>query len=367
MAATEGADLEQLRAALAADPAEPQRRYALARALSHAGAYAEALALYAELTSRFPEDADYWLGYGQTLLWSGQPTEAVAALERALTLAPDYADVVTTLAQARQALAESSRADPSARSPDPAWAAAPAVRLDQARPDFFLAASHAQEDPSNQPRNWQDSDLELTARFAPRTQVGARAIASSRFGLSDSTYGFNGYYALTRAATAHAEVLWSPTHRVRPRDTWRAALTYGLPAGFVVAAGYRQSRYTESDVEVLDGTIERYFSAYRVAYTLYHSDSDTAGTAWSHQFHGSWYYRDDASLNLSIAFGDEVEKTLTADTVTRTAFEGIALWGESWMTPDFALTYALGFTDLSTDQGVDFDRKAFNVGAKFRF
>ena len=103
-----------LTAAWAAD--DPEATYRQARDAFQAGTLAVAAELFADLAHRYPDNADYLLGHGQVLLAQGRATDAVDVLERALVLAPTYADVALVLANARRAQQAALAEDAAARA-----------------------------------------------------------------------------------------------------------------------------------------------------------------------------------------------------------------------------------------------------------
>src|SRR3546814_20091569 len=59
-----------------------------AAALGRIGGYDEALALYEQLTRRFPDHAKLWMSYGHMLKTVGRQDDGIAAYRRALAADP---------------------------------------------------------------------------------------------------------------------------------------------------------------------------------------------------------------------------------------------------------------------------------------
>ena len=72
---------------------DPAGTYSEARELVFDGQYQAALELFNDLVAAYPDNADYLLGQGQTLLWLDRPARAIPPLQKARELAPDYEDV----------------------------------------------------------------------------------------------------------------------------------------------------------------------------------------------------------------------------------------------------------------------------------
>lgn len=102
---------------LAQAPDGDEARFLLARVRARQGAPEAALPLYAALLAREPDNADCLLGQGLAQLWAGRHEAAIATLERAQRLAPGYADVDRTLAQARAADTPAAAAAPASVTP----------------------------------------------------------------------------------------------------------------------------------------------------------------------------------------------------------------------------------------------------------
>ena len=90
--------LEHLNAVLAEGGDNPVQQNLKAAALGRIGGYEEAIALYQELTTRFPDHAKLWMSYGHMLKTVGNQNESVAAYRRALAVEPTLGEVYWSLA-----------------------------------------------------------------------------------------------------------------------------------------------------------------------------------------------------------------------------------------------------------------------------
>nr|WP_315477833.1 sulfotransferase [uncultured Sphingorhabdus sp.] len=90
--------LEHLNAVLAEEGDNPVQQNLKAAALGRIGGYEEAIALYQELTTRFPDHAKLWMSYGHMLKTVGHQDESVAAYRRALAVEPTLGEVWWSLA-----------------------------------------------------------------------------------------------------------------------------------------------------------------------------------------------------------------------------------------------------------------------------
>ena len=90
--------LENLNAVLAEGGDNPVQQNLKAAALGRIGGYEEAIALYQELTTRFPDHAKLWMSYGHMLKTVGNQNDSVAAYRRALAVEPTLGEVYWSLA-----------------------------------------------------------------------------------------------------------------------------------------------------------------------------------------------------------------------------------------------------------------------------
>ena len=89
---------ETLEAVLESDPGNPAHANLRAAALGRIGGYDEALALYEELTRRFPDHAKLWMNYGHMLKTVGRQEDGIAAYRRALAADPGLGEIWWSLA-----------------------------------------------------------------------------------------------------------------------------------------------------------------------------------------------------------------------------------------------------------------------------
>lgn len=90
--------LEHLNAVLSEDGDNPVQQNLKAATLGRIGGYEEAIALYQELTTRFPDHAKLWMSYGHMLKTVGNQEESIAAYQRALAAEPSLGEAYWSLA-----------------------------------------------------------------------------------------------------------------------------------------------------------------------------------------------------------------------------------------------------------------------------
>ncbi|MBO9695414.1 MAG: sulfotransferase [Sphingopyxis sp.] len=87
-----------LDAVLGEEPENPAHANLRAAALGRIGGYDEALALYEELTRRFPDHAKLWMSHGHMLKTVGQQDDSIAAYRRGLAADPGLGEIWWSLA-----------------------------------------------------------------------------------------------------------------------------------------------------------------------------------------------------------------------------------------------------------------------------
>ncbi len=238
----------------------------------------------------------------------------------------------------------------------------PSVSSENAMPRSSLELGHTRETLSTNPHVWEDSYAQYVRQFAPRAVAIGRITASSRFGLEDTTALAAGYLPLGDKTTLFMEATLSPTHRVLPLHTLHAQLNRALVDGWGIQGGLKHLTYNNTAVDVLDLTVERYFGAFRAAWTITPSRSETAGSASAQRLQLGYYYGDGNAVQLLAASGREVDKPSAVDSVIATDVRNISVFGQHALSPAWVFVYGLGYTE----QGATV-RKAVNASLRFRY
>lgn len=225
-----------------------------------------------------------------------------------------------------------------------------------------FGASYVHESVSNQPNDWADTQFDVLHKFGERKILIGRLGAVERFGLRDNTFALAGYHPLGERTTGYAEVTFSDNHRFLPRNSLHVQLAHSIGRGWGVGAGLKRVHYDNATIDILDLTLEHYFSTFRAAATVLPSHSSTAGSAASYRLQLGHYYGTENNVQLVLAKGDEVETPVAAGIIVKTAVESAAVFGRHWFARDWAVTYSAG----RTRQGSSV-RDALGVGLRYRF
>ena len=261
-----------------------------ARNLLRAGQAEQAAQAYSALIERSPGDPDHWLGRGLARSRQGQWQGAIDDLEKAVSLAPGYADVWSALADVyrwndRSAAAANAYARLAALRPDDAQ-----VRVLQARsllaagdlPGARAAAQRARElgaaadalpaiaetaapaqpvavqpTPSSVPeasaqgykwalsgglyrtRAGSFSANENSLALRHYTEYGSIAVerlGQERFGYSDQAWAVDAYPRLWQGAYANLRYQRTTSPDLYPARAWRAELYQNVGGGWELAA-----------------------------------------------------------------------------------------------------------------------------------
>lgn len=235
----------------------------------------------------------------------------------------------------------------------PVWAAEPA-------PTTTFGADLQNDTLSNGSPDWRELTVRVKRDLGPR-QLAELALGTiRRFGLSDTQ--LSGLYAwpLSALLSASVEVSASPSPRVLARNAVGANLQYEFAPAWLLHGGAKSTAYRDARVNQALLMLERYVGAYSWALAWRPSRAfDT--TAHSAELRAAYYYGDKASIGLSVAMGRET--TSTSGGVVLADVRALALSGHHWVTPAWALNYALGHTR----QGDFYTRKGISVGLAHAF
>lgn len=350
--------------------------YEQARATYVRGDFAVAREQFQTLVTRHPDNADYLLGLGQASLALGETKQAIAILERARKLAPDYPDVLQVLASAyrrsgNHAAEQEVRSAAMRIDPDATWLLATGGsvvdRQRGATRDGVVLALTTEATQTEREETWREHTFGAEYAWNRRRLIGFRAARSQRFGRRDSRYFLYGALPLSERLTLSMEAQTSPTHRVRPEWGARAGLSAATGGGWLITLEGARIDYDIGPSDEAAVTLERYFGAYRAAYT--YKEVQPSGGPWSpvHRVSGSWYYGDDSRLTLNLALGEETDPSVTGAPAVVFDTWGAGFGGRHWLSDHVGVDYAIGYEGLESDRGNHLDRTTLYAGIALRF
>ena len=209
--------------------------------------------------------------------------------------------------------------------------------------------------------SWSEAHLSASKKFKSRRTVYGTYRRTERFGQSDNEMIAGFYQPIGKRWTFFAEGSASPTHRILPKFSTLLQIERSLKKGWGAQAGWRHTKFNTARTDTGVFTVERYFSNYRAAYTLYATNLAGVGTSAAHRVQLTRYYNEKNSLNLSLAAGREVENL--GARVLRTDVQSVAIGGRHWINQRWGLNYNYSFTR----QGSIYTRQGFNFGIRYRF
>jgi YaiO family outer membrane protein len=360
-----------LEAAVAAKPADTDARYELARSCARAGQPQAALEHYDALLAHDDANVDWLLGKAQALMALGRPREALPLLEDARRRAPAYEDVWRANASALDALDEFDAADAllaeaATQFPRATWPRERQLALRERRlveRGARLSADLSYEDLSGDRPAWKGASLGVDYRLGGPRHAFAGLHLEERFDTRDEQLHF-GYadklnedwsYAVTGDISPDAEVLpeWSLA-----ADAGRA-----LPDDWSVGTRLRYASYASVNVATIAGSVDKYFGAYSVGYSLNAAKtSDIDDPSFGHVLRLAREYGEANRAALVVGFGEEAE-TVAPGVVQVTDTRSVSLSGLHWTSAAWGISWEAGWYE----QGDLYDRLRIRLGLEHRF
>jgi|GEM_PF-1557859 len=350
-----------------ADTADPAQDYAAGRALLDAGSLDEALPVFDDLARRFPDNADYRLARGITLARLGRDAEAIAELDSAIELAPDYEDAWQwrhrVLARSDDATAllrhETLSADAAERFPASTWWLPPPVHVEPLLTSLLVGLGY--DTLSNDAPSWNQQFVELTRERRGAWRATARAARDERFDQSDTTIGLGGDVTVLEHWTIGGAVSFADDPAFQPETAF--ALHAGRPFGdgWVVDLGFRQRDYPTTRMTGWTARLERYYGDWRFAWQTGLSRLDDSSYEGANSLTADWYYGNGANVGATINAGTEAE-AIAPGSILETDVSGISLHGRQPLSDRFALHWWLGVQE----QGDYYRRRYVGLAVSLR-
>lgn len=262
------------------------------------------------------------------------------------------------------ALAQSPLAVPqdAAQQPTPAKTAQPASSSDKTEKGIEIETGFTTERLSNGYAPWSEAFLTVSKRFAPHQTLALTWQETNRFSQRDHAAQIGFHQPLNGRWAALVELKVSPTHRILPKWSSQVQLERRFEQGWGLQTAWRHSVYNDVRTNLLISSVERYFSRWRTAYTLYAGARPGAGLSASHLLQGNYYYNERSSIGLGVALGRELEN-IAARGIIVTQIRGASLNGRHWFNSHWGLNYQLTLHQ----QGDLYTRKGAGFGLRYQF
>lgn len=226
--------------------------------------------------------------------------------------------------------------------------------------ELEVGATH--ENLSQGRADWQSAYLEGEHQFGERRVVYAALRHTERFDQEDSDWLAGLYHPLDPRWTLNAEIGSSPTHRVLPEATAALNLHRQLDDGWGLGFGGRHTAYANADTNTATLSLERYFGAYRAAYTFTATHLEGGASAPNHRLQLNRYYGPRNTIGITVSRGEEVENVPPGG-IIETEVEALAVLGRHWLDRDWAVSYEL----LRHEQGTLYRRQGLRLGLRRAF
>ena len=213
--------------------------------------------------------------------------------------------------------------------------------------------------------HWRTQSLRIAHGSGPRDVREIELLQTRRFGLDDQQVRAVYVTAFSNALTATFAAQVSPTHRILARHGVEGNLQYEFAPAWLVLGGFSRTQYDHDHVLQASLGLEYYFSDFSVAAVW------RPGHALGVRTHGfaaraAFYYAQDSSIGVLLSHGQEASVQATAvlgSTVLLSDVRAITLVGRHALTPQWALSYALG----RTKQANFYQRTSARVGVQYTF
>jgi YaiO family outer membrane protein len=260
--------------------------------------------------------------------------------------------------------AQTTSSEPRAgATPDPEDKSARTVPAKKIDPETVVELGASYEFVNKGRPDWQTYYWSINHKFSTGQVLYGTASAVRRFETTDPNFmiGYVQPLGESKRWIATFEAGGSPNHQILPTTSFYGQVERILPKGWIARAGLRNNRYLSDTLNMGVLGAERYFKAYRAAYTLYVAHLNGKGTALSHAFQGSYYYGERNSVGAGFAFGQEIESVPGG--LVKTDVLDFSLTGRHWMTNKWGLSYVA----VWHRQGELYTRSGAQIGLLLRF
>ena len=248
-------------------------------------------------------------------------------------------------------------------TPDPEDRTVKTVEAKTIDPETIVELGASYEFVNKDRPDWHTYYLFINHKFSTGQVLYGTAAAVTRFETTDANFMIGFVQPLTESKRwiATFEAAGSPNHQILPTASFFGQVERIFGKGWIGRAGLRHSRYPSDIVNMGIFGAEKYFKAYRGAYTLYVAHLNGKGPAISHAFQGNYYYGERNSIGAGFAFGQEIESVPGG--LLKTDVLDFSFTGRHWMTNKWGLSYVA----VWHRQGDLYTRGGAQIGLLLRF
>jgi len=236
------------------NPGNSEALIGLAEIASWQSRYAEALAFYEQVRERDPANADIYFRIGRVYLWDGNYDKARANFEKARSLDPQNREVQRALKMATPRIRDQNE----------------------------LRTEYQTESFSDARKDYVDQRLAFQFKLSTVGPLILKANTTARYSGRDFQYGFEFYPRLWSRAYAFVDAAYSPEALYYPRTCYLAEVYQGISSSWDASLGYRRMNFAEQSVNVLLGSVGRYFGQYIAFFRWYYTPNGEGETlSWT--------------------------------------------------------------------------------------
>jgi YaiO family outer membrane protein len=353
----------------ASDQFDTDAAYARASADMRAGRHEAAAEQFAVLLQRDPNNVDWLLGRGQSLLALGRSSEAVPVLEKARSLAPAYEDVWRAELNALEASdqprkAEALLEDAARQFPQSEWPRLRGAELRERellRTGTRLSVNGSYERLSEDKGKWRTLAVDIDHPLRPSLRLIGGLHGEERFGERDGQMAAGLVSRIGDwVAVVGGDV--APDAVVLPQSSVQVEI--GRPITRTVSLGLRarHARHETVDVDTIAATVEAAIANVAVAYSLVATQPTDLEFSYGHNLRVSREYGNSSRVSVVLSHGEEAE-TVAPGQVLVTQVEAIALTGLHWISPAWGWAWEVGYHE----QGDLYNRSRVRLGLEHRF
>ncbi|HEX4949424.1 MAG TPA: YaiO family outer membrane beta-barrel protein [Blastocatellia bacterium] len=210
--------------------------------------------------------------------------------------------------------------------------------------------------------SWYSAQFNLSREFAAGRMVYGSYRETSRFSRYDREATAGMRQAFGKKWAVQTEASFSPTHQVLAQWTFLTQIERQFERGWVSQAGFRHSAFNTKRAQLGIVSVERYWSRYRAAYTLYTGAAGNSGVSMTHRVSGNYFYGARNSLGLGAAWGRELVNLGTRG-LLRTNVRAVTLHGRHWFNARWTAIYGVTWHE----QGSLYVRRGLTFGLSRQF
>jgi YaiO family outer membrane protein len=189
------------------------------------------------------------------------------------------------------------------------------------------------------------------------------SVTARRVTSGDTDFRLALYQPIGQNVPALSEPSIHTLQDVLPRYTLHTSVARGMPGGWGLGFGVRQSEYSFGTANLLSLSAERNWGSFRSAYTLYSNRAEGTGLGSTHRFEVSYLYGERNVIGLSYTTGRDLDTPGLAPGLAVADTRDWTLSGRHWLSPNWALTYDL----LGHEQGSLYRRPGLRLGVSRSF